>query len=62
MDPYQGNGASAAGPKKDKKSKKNCEDGDGKKKFIGGATVGSAEGCVWFALLCLFSLDVKAQR
>lgn len=34
MDPYTGNSASAAGPKKDKKSKKNYEDGDGKKKFV----------------------------
>ncbi|XP_045886242.1 protein diaphanous homolog 1-like [Micropterus dolomieu] len=34
MDPQSGNSASAAaGPKKDKKSKKNYEDGDGKKKF-----------------------------
>lgn len=33
MDPYTGNSASAAPPKKDKKSKKNYEDGDGKKKF-----------------------------
>uniref|UniRef100_A0A671UA95 Diaphanous related formin 1 n=1 Tax=Sparus aurata TaxID=8175 RepID=A0A671UA95_SPAAU len=33
MDPNTGNSASAAGPKKDKKSKKNYEDGDGKKKF-----------------------------
>ncbi|XP_022615849.1 protein diaphanous homolog 1-like [Seriola dumerili] len=33
MDPHTGNAASAAGPKKDKKSKKNYEDGDGKKKF-----------------------------
>ncbi|XP_008325243.1 protein diaphanous homolog 1 isoform X1 [Cynoglossus semilaevis] len=33
MDPHTGNSASAAGPKKDKKSKKNYEDGDGKKKF-----------------------------
>lgn len=34
MDPYTGNSASAAAPKKDKKSKKNYEDGDGKKKFV----------------------------
>lgn len=34
MDPNTGNSASAAGPKKDKKSKKNYEDGDGKKKFV----------------------------
>lgn len=34
MDPYTGNSASAAAPKKDKKSKKNLEDGDGKKKFV----------------------------
>lgn len=35
MDPNNGNSASAAaGPKKDKKSKKNLEDGDGKKKFV----------------------------
>lgn len=34
MDPYTGNSASGAGPKKDKKSKKNYEDGDGKKKFV----------------------------
>uniref|UniRef100_A0A8C2WGI6 Diaphanous related formin 1 n=1 Tax=Cyclopterus lumpus TaxID=8103 RepID=A0A8C2WGI6_CYCLU len=33
MDPHTGNAASAAGPKKDKKSKKNYEDGEGKKKF-----------------------------
>ncbi|XP_035525704.1 protein diaphanous homolog 1-like [Morone saxatilis] len=33
MDPPTGNSAAAAGPKKDKKSKKNYEDGDGKKKF-----------------------------
>ncbi|KAM7417652.1 hypothetical protein PAMA_017339 [Pampus argenteus] len=33
MDPHTGNSASAAGPKKEKKSKKNYEDGDGKKKF-----------------------------
>ncbi|KAK2849116.1 hypothetical protein Q5P01_008950 [Channa striata] len=33
MDPNTGNSASAAGTKKDKKSKKNYEDGDGKKKF-----------------------------
>nr|XP_033948024.1 protein diaphanous homolog 1-like isoform X1 [Pseudochaenichthys georgianus] len=33
MDPNTGNSASAAGPKKDKKSKKSYEDGDGKKKF-----------------------------
>ncbi|KAI3351736.1 hypothetical protein L3Q82_020569 [Scortum barcoo] len=33
MDPNTGNSASAAGLKKDKKSKKNYEDGDGKKKF-----------------------------
>ncbi|TNN46302.1 Protein diaphanous 1 [Liparis tanakae] len=33
MDPHTGSSASAAGPKKDKKSKKNYEDGDGKKKF-----------------------------
>lgn len=34
MEPNTGNSASAAGPKKDKKSKKNYEDGDGKKKFV----------------------------
>nr|XP_046263030.1 protein diaphanous homolog 1-like isoform X2 [Scatophagus argus] len=34
MDPNTGNSASAAGAKKDKKSKKNYEDGDGKKKFL----------------------------
>nr|XP_033488870.1 protein diaphanous homolog 1-like isoform X2 [Epinephelus lanceolatus] len=34
MDPNTGNSASAAGPKKDKKSKKSIEDGDGKKKFL----------------------------
>ncbi len=34
MDPHTGNSASAAGPKKDKKSKKNYDDGDGKKKFV----------------------------
>ncbi|XP_060904056.1 protein diaphanous homolog 1-like isoform X2 [Labrus mixtus] len=34
MDPHTGNSASAAGPKKDKKAKKNYEDGDGKKKFL----------------------------
>ncbi|XP_071400331.1 protein diaphanous homolog 1-like isoform X2 [Centroberyx affinis] len=34
MDPYSGNSASAAVPKKDKKAKKNYEDGDGKKKFL----------------------------
>ncbi|XP_029962802.1 protein diaphanous homolog 1 isoform X2 [Salarias fasciatus] len=34
MDQHTGNSASAAGPKKDKKSKKNYEDGDGKKKFL----------------------------
>lgn len=34
MDPYTGNSASASGHKKDKKSKKNYEDGDGKKKFV----------------------------
>uniref|UniRef100_A0A8C9XF32 Diaphanous related formin 1 n=1 Tax=Sander lucioperca TaxID=283035 RepID=A0A8C9XF32_SANLU len=33
MDPNTGSSASAAGPKKDKKSKKSYEDGDGKKKF-----------------------------
>ncbi|XP_029367824.1 protein diaphanous homolog 1 isoform X1 [Echeneis naucrates] len=33
MDPQSGSAASAAGPKKDKKSKKSYEDGDGKKKF-----------------------------
>ncbi|XP_072251390.1 protein diaphanous homolog 1 [Leuresthes tenuis] len=33
MDQPTGNSASAAGPKKDKKSKKSNEDGDGKKKF-----------------------------
>ncbi|XP_078116739.1 protein diaphanous homolog 1 isoform X1 [Sander vitreus] len=33
MDPNTGGSASAAGPKKDKKSKKSYEDGDGKKKF-----------------------------
>lgn len=36
MDPNSGNSASAAAPKKDKKSKKTggLEDGDGKKKFV----------------------------
>ncbi|XP_078116740.1 protein diaphanous homolog 1 isoform X2 [Sander vitreus] len=34
MDPNTGGSASAAGPKKDKKSKKSYEDGDGKKKFL----------------------------
>ncbi|XP_042274121.1 protein diaphanous homolog 1-like isoform X2 [Thunnus maccoyii] len=34
MDPHTGNSASAPGPKKDKKSKKNYEEGDGKKKFL----------------------------
>ncbi|XP_039975314.1 protein diaphanous homolog 1 isoform X2 [Xiphias gladius] len=34
MDPHTGNSASAAGPKKEKKLKKNYEDGDGKKKFL----------------------------
>ncbi|XP_068443664.1 protein diaphanous homolog 1 isoform X2 [Clinocottus analis] len=34
MDPHTGSSASAAGPKKDKKSKKNYEDGEGKKKFL----------------------------
>ncbi|XP_028271255.1 protein diaphanous homolog 1 isoform X2 [Parambassis ranga] len=34
MDQQTGNAASAAGSKKDKKSKKNYEDGDGKKKFL----------------------------
>ncbi|XP_035858563.1 protein diaphanous homolog 1 isoform X2 [Sander lucioperca] len=34
MDPNTGSSASAAGPKKDKKSKKSYEDGDGKKKFL----------------------------
>ncbi|CAJ1058674.1 Protein diaphanous-like protein 1 [Xyrichtys novacula] len=33
MDPPTGNSASAAGPKKDKKAKKNYDDGEGKKKF-----------------------------
>ncbi|XP_069575898.1 protein diaphanous homolog 1 [Brachyistius frenatus] len=33
MDQHTGSSASAAGTKKDKKSKKNYEDGDGKKKF-----------------------------
>ncbi|KAM9795020.1 protein diaphanous homolog 1 [Neosynchiropus ocellatus] len=33
MDPYTGQSASAGGPKKEKKSKKNYDDGDGKKKF-----------------------------
>ncbi|XP_056132785.1 protein diaphanous homolog 1 [Lampris incognitus] len=33
MEPYPGNSASAPIPKKDKKAKKNQEDGDGKKKF-----------------------------
>ncbi|KAM9849700.1 protein diaphanous homolog 1 [Aulostomus maculatus] len=33
MDPHTGNSASAVGTKKDKKGKKNYEDGDGKKKF-----------------------------
>lgn len=35
MEPYTGNSASAAGgTKKDKKSKKNYDDGEGKKKFV----------------------------
>lgn len=34
MEPNTGNSASAAGPKKDKKSKKSYEEGDGKKKFV----------------------------
>lgn len=34
MDAHTGNSASASGPKKDKKAKKNYEDGDGKKKFV----------------------------
>ncbi|XP_026185720.1 protein diaphanous homolog 1 isoform X2 [Mastacembelus armatus] len=34
MDPNTGTSAAAAGLKKDKKSKKNYEDGDGKKKFL----------------------------
>ncbi|XP_026213578.1 protein diaphanous homolog 1 isoform X2 [Anabas testudineus] len=34
MEPNTGNSASAAGPKKDKKSKKSYEEGDGKKKFL----------------------------
>lgn len=35
MEPYTGNSASAAGgAKKDKKSKKNYDDGEGKKKFV----------------------------
>ncbi|XP_041845585.1 protein diaphanous homolog 1-like isoform X2 [Melanotaenia boesemani] len=34
MDQPSGNSASAAGPKKDKKSKKGIDDGDGKKKFL----------------------------
>lgn len=34
MDPHTGNSASAAASKKDKKSKKNYDDGDGKKKFV----------------------------
>ncbi|XP_061691682.1 protein diaphanous homolog 1 [Syngnathoides biaculeatus] len=33
MDSHTGNAAAALGPKKDKKSKKGSEDGDGKKKF-----------------------------
>ncbi|XP_035504912.1 protein diaphanous homolog 1 isoform X1 [Scophthalmus maximus] len=33
MDPHTGSSASGAGPKKDKKSKKHYEDGEGKKKF-----------------------------
>ncbi|XP_077957324.1 protein diaphanous homolog 1 isoform X1 [Gasterosteus aculeatus] len=33
MDPNTGSSASASGPKKDKKPKKNYEDGEGKKKF-----------------------------
>ncbi|XP_061786556.2 protein diaphanous homolog 1 isoform X1 [Nerophis lumbriciformis] len=33
MDPHTGYAAAASGPKKDKKSKKSYEDGDGKKKF-----------------------------
>lgn len=41
MDPNTGNSASAAGPKKDKKSKKNYEDGDGKKKFVSIPQVGN---------------------
>lgn len=34
MDHQTGSSASAAGPKKDKKSKKSYDDGDGKKKFV----------------------------
>lgn len=34
MDPNTGSSASASGPKKDKKPKKNYEDGEGKKKFV----------------------------
>lgn len=34
MDQQTGSSASAAGPKKDKKSKKSYDDGDGKKKFV----------------------------
>lgn len=35
MEPHTGNSASAAGgTKKDKKSKKNYDDGEGKKKFV----------------------------
>ncbi|KAF0039723.1 hypothetical protein F2P81_007958 [Scophthalmus maximus] len=34
MDPHTGSSASGAGPKKDKKSKKHYEDGEGKKKFV----------------------------
>lgn len=34
MDQHTGNSASAAGLKKDKKSKKGNEDGDSKKKFV----------------------------
>uniref|UniRef100_A0AAQ4QTJ7 Diaphanous related formin 1 n=1 Tax=Gasterosteus aculeatus aculeatus TaxID=481459 RepID=A0AAQ4QTJ7_GASAC len=34
MDPNTGSSASASGPKKDKKPKKNYEDGEGKKKFL----------------------------
>lgn len=51
MDPYTGNGASAAGPKKDKKSKKNYEDGDGKKKFVSTNPSGSAY-CTFMMCSC----------
>lgn len=34
MDPHSGNSASAAGSKKEKKTKKNYEDSDVKKKFV----------------------------